>query len=127
VVASTHTHEAAISVQSPASVPHHLELSYVYEVDAVEMPGMESQVVPEGEPAVSISASRAETLDDEALPYEARPAAERESEVRSPKSDVQSTQSQVRSPEPEVQGAGPGAQHSPRQPTLFDGSDDRGH
>jgi UDP-N-acetylmuramoylalanine--D-glutamate ligase len=49
-------------------------LTYVYEVDAVEMPGMESQVAPEDEPVISISASTAEILDDEVLPFEARPA-----------------------------------------------------
>ena len=37
--------------------PHHLELTYVYEVDAVEMPEVESQVVPEDEPAISISSA----------------------------------------------------------------------
>ena len=49
-------------------------MTYVFEVDAVEMPELESQVVPEDEPTVSISASMAEALDDEVLPFEARPA-----------------------------------------------------
>jgi len=83
------------------------------------MPGMESQVVPEDEPSISISASTLEAVDDDALPYEAR---KKESEVRSPKSGVESTPSQVQSPGSEVQGAG--AQPSPKQPRLFNGSDD---
>jgi len=98
-----------VPAEVATSAPHHLELSYVYEVDAIEMPGMESQVVPEDEPSISISASMADVLDDEALPFEARPAVERGSKVRSPKS--------------EVQGAGPGAQPSPKQPRLFNGND----
>jgi UDP-N-acetylmuramoylalanine--D-glutamate ligase len=109
VVDSTHTDEAARSVQSPASAPHRLELSYVYEVDAVEMPGRESQAVPEDQIEVYVSAGAAEILDDEVLPYEARPAAKRGSGVRSPES--------------EVQGTGPGTQVSPKQPKLFNGND----
>jgi hypothetical protein len=49
-------------------------LSYVYEVDAVEMPGLDSPIVPESEPEVLAAAGTAESLDDEVLPYEARPA-----------------------------------------------------
>jgi UDP-N-acetylmuramoylalanine--D-glutamate ligase len=93
-------------VSSPES---RVPLIYVYEVDAVEMPGMESQVVPEDEPVISLSASMAETLDDEALPYEVRPAAGKH---------------EVRSPESDVQGPGSGAQPSPKQPRLFKGSDE---
>lgn len=50
-----------------------LELSYVYEVDAMETPEVESQVVPEDEPSISISVSRVESLEDQVLPFEARP------------------------------------------------------
>ncbi len=50
-----------------------LELTYIFEVDAVEMPGGESQLVPEDEPTISVSESTAEELEEEALPYETRP------------------------------------------------------
>jgi hypothetical protein len=83
-----------------------VELSYVYEVDAEDMPEVESQVLPEDEPVISVSASTAEVPDDEALPFESRKAGEGESEVPSPKS--------------ETQGAGPGAQPSPKDPRPVD-------
>ena len=111
MVDSTHTHEPAKTPPSPASVSHHLELSYVFEVDAVEMPGLESQVVPEDEPAISISAGAAEVLDDDVLPYEAR---KEKSGVRSPKSEVQSTQSEVRGPKSEA----PPVSAQPRLPGV---------
>ena len=95
-----------------SAAPHHIELTYVYEVDAEETPGMESQIVPEDEPSIVISASAAETLEDDALPYEARSAAARESEVRGPKSEDQ---------------GGPEAQATPKQPRLFNGSDQKGN
>ena len=86
--------------------PHRVELSYVYEVDAVDLPGMESQVVPEEEPTISISAGTAEVLDDEVMPFEARPPME-ESGVRIPNSEVEA-KSDVRSPNSEAE-AGPEA------------------
>jgi len=54
----------------------HLELDYVYEVAAVELPPAEreSQVFPEDEPAISLSASEPEKPEDELLPYEVRAA-----------------------------------------------------
>jgi len=135
--------------EGAASALHHVKLTYVYEVDAVDMPASESQVEPPDEPEVYISANTLETLDDEVLPFEAR---ERKSEVRSPKSEVESTQSEVRSPksavestqsevrgprsevqstesvvrspESEVKGTDTGAQTSPKQPRLFNGSDE---
>jgi hypothetical protein len=126
VVDSTPTHEAAKSRQSPASVPRHRELRYVYEVDAVDMPVLDSHAVPEYEPEVYVSTGTAEALDDDALPFEAR--TERKSGVRSSGSEkesgVQSPESQVRSSKPDVQGAGPGAPLSSKQPRLFDGSDE---
>ena len=93
---------------STPSAPHHVELSYVYEVDAVDLPGMESQVVPEDEPTISISAESAEALDDEVMPFEARPpekdsGAEGRSEVLSPKSEEEGT-SEVRGPKSEGEG-----------------------
>jgi UDP-N-acetylmuramoylalanine--D-glutamate ligase len=97
VVESTHTREASKSAPSPASPPHHIELRYVFEVDAVEMPESESQVVPEDEPVVPISASNLETCDEEALPYEARPAGGK-SEVRSTESDPPPASRQTRLP-----------------------------
>jgi hypothetical protein len=90
------------------SLPHRLELTYVYEVDAIEMPGTESQVLPEDEPVISISAGTVEVLDDEVLPFEAR--------LAGGKSVVRSTKSRVR-------GAGPGTQLLPKQPRLFNGND----
>ena len=101
---------------SAAAGPHHLELTYVYEVDAVEMPELDSQVVPEDEPSISISAGMAETLDDEVLPFEARPAAEKSEvrvRVRSRKRDPALSRSDSRScltarDEVEVKGGDPG-------------------
>jgi UDP-N-acetylmuramoylalanine--D-glutamate ligase len=120
---------------SALSAPHRVELSYVYEVDAVDLPGMESQVVPEDEPTISISAGSAEVLDDEVMPFEARPPV-KESGVRSPKSEVEGRsgvrspafgvegRSMVQSPESGVQDAGPEDQHSFKQPKLFNGSEE---
>ncbi len=51
-----------------------LELTYIFEVDAVELPGGESQLVPEDEPTISVSEGTAEELEEEALPYETRPS-----------------------------------------------------
>jgi len=87
-------------------------LTYVYEVDAAEMPEMEAQVPPDDEPVVSLSASSSETLDDEVLPFEAR---EKKSGVRSPEFGVEG-QSEDQNPKSEAPPA-------PRQPRLFDGSD----
>jgi UDP-N-acetylmuramoylalanine--D-glutamate ligase len=50
-----------------------LELSYVYEVDAIETPEVESQVVPEDEPSISISVGKIEAIEDQVLPFESRP------------------------------------------------------
>ena len=80
--------------RAPSSESH-VPLTYVYEVDAVDMPELESQVLPEDEPVVSASAKAEEILDDEVLPFEARPA-KGKSEVRSPESEVQSTQPEAR-------------------------------
>jgi len=103
--------ESRIPSSSPRvpSPSHHVELSYVYEVDSVDMPEVESQVLPEDEPVISVSASAAEAPDDEVLPFESRKAGEGESEVPSPKS--------------ETQGAGSGAQPSPQDPQPVDGKD----
>ena len=81
--------------------PHRIELSYVYEVDAVDLPGAESQAVPEDEPTILLSGNTVSVSDDEVLPFEARPAEKRKSEVRSLKSGVRK-QSEVRSPKPEA-------------------------
>ena len=120
---------------SASAAPHHVELNYVYEVDAVDLPGMDSQVVPEDEPTISISSGSAEVLDDEVMPFEARPP-EKEYGVRSPESGVGpgpeagrpdskvEGRSGARSPKSRVQGAGPKDQHIPKQPRLFDGSEE---
>jgi len=94
---------------SVPSAPRRVELSYVYEVAAVELPGIDSQVVPEDEPAILVSAGTADTLDDEVMPFEARPGGKRKSEVRSPRSGVQD--------------ARPGNKPTAKQPKLFEGSD----
>ncbi len=86
VVESTHYDEPSKSVPFPASAPRHVELSYVYEVDAMEMPGSESRVLPEDDFSIPISAGALEILDDEVLPYEARVTVGGGAEVRSPKS-----------------------------------------
>ncbi len=82
-------------------------LTYVYEVDAVDMAASELQFPQEDEPEVDISASTIETLDDEALPFEAR-----------------DNKSGVRRPESGVEGNGSGAPPSPKQPKLFKGSEE---
>jgi len=107
---------------SAPAAPHHVELNYVYEVDAVDLPGMESQVVPEDEPTISISSGSAEVLDDEVMPFEARPP-EKESGVRSPKSEVEAKPG-GRRPESGVQTAGRKDQPTFKQPKLFNGSDE---
>jgi hypothetical protein len=89
-----------------------VELSYVYEVNAVEMTDIESQVLPEDESAISISAASLDTLDDEVMPFEARKG----------KSDVQR-------PEPGGQNANSDAKSNAiksnsQQPRMFQGSDD---
>jgi hypothetical protein len=81
------------SPESRAASPVSRELRYVYEVDAEEVLGAESQVGPEDEPAIPVS-GQAEVLDDEVLPFEVRI---RKSGVRSPESGAQETESQVRS------------------------------
>jgi len=123
-MADTHEEKTAESPipQSPSPMPrvpspvsqvstpsHHVELSYVYEVDAEDMPEVESQVLPEDEPVISVSASAAEVPDDEVLPFESRKAGEGESVVPIPKS--------------ETEGAGSGAQPSPKDPRPVDGKD----
>ncbi len=73
-----HTHsqpEEGVPAQPGPTTTSHLELTYVYEVDAVEVPEMESQVVLDGEAAVSQPAGEHEAIADELLPFEARPAA----------------------------------------------------
>ncbi len=113
--------DAAVAEPAPEgresfpAAPHHLELTYVFEVDAVEMPGTESQVVPEDEPAISISASTAENYDDEVLPFEVRRAARSDSGFRIPDSGVQGAKSE---------SAETGGQPTPQQPKLFKGSDE---
>ena len=125
-----------------------LELSYVYEVDAAETPESESQVVPEDEPSISISASSVEALDDQVLPFEMR-TAKGKSEVRGPTSETEKTQTQAQdvkpvvekigpqsqsamsevertevpgqSPKPDVPKTGRGARRSGKQPKLFNG------
>jgi hypothetical protein len=97
---------------APAS--HRVELSYVYEVGAVELPAVDSQAVPEDEPIIQVSATTAEVSDDEVMPFELRPV-KRKSEVRSPKSGEPG-------PKSEVEEAGPADQPAPKQPRLFKGS-----
>jgi UDP-N-acetylmuramoylalanine--D-glutamate ligase len=109
VVAPTESgeaHEARAEIRANAIAPHRLKLTYVYEVDAVEMPGLESKPLAEDEPEVYVLAGEPEILDDEVLPFEAR-----------------KKKSGVRSPESEVQGGGPGTQPTPKQPRLFNGND----
>jgi UDP-N-acetylmuramoylalanine--D-glutamate ligase len=105
-VESAHHHvEPSMSVPSPVSAPRHVELSYVYEVDAVELPGSESQVLPEDDFSIPLSGSAPEILDDEVLPYEARVTVGGGGEVRTPKSrgkrksGVRSPNSEVRTPD----------------------------
>jgi UDP-N-acetylmuramoylalanine--D-glutamate ligase len=134
-----------VSRAVPSPVPRVVPLTYVYEVDAVEMPGSEPQVLPEDEPEVSISADRVVALDDEVLPFEVRQqtfGGKGESGVRSPKSEVKgkskirTPKSKTPSPLPEVDGKSeaqsPWSEAQPtdsdtkpnlQQPRLFNGSD----
>jgi hypothetical protein len=80
--ASLPTPEEQGSACPGPATPHLIELSYVYEVGAADMPEMESQVLLEEELEVSISASQAEVPDDEVLPFEVRPAvSDKKSEI----------------------------------------------
>jgi hypothetical protein len=54
------------------TAPQYVELRYVYEVDAVETPAMESHIIPEEEPVILQRASGAEVNSDERLPFEVR-------------------------------------------------------
>jgi hypothetical protein len=78
--------------------------------------------VPEDEPTTSISAGSAEVLNDEVMPFEARPP-EKEPGVRSPKSGVEG-RPRVRGPKSGVEGVGPKDQRSFKQPNLFNGGDE---
>jgi len=112
-------------VPNPVSrVP--IELSYVYEVDATETPELESQVVPEDEPSISISMSNVETLDDQELPFEARPVRGK-SEVRGPKSEVENTRTQAQAPKSDVQVSRRIARRAAEQPKLFNGGQKQGN
>jgi UDP-N-acetylmuramoylalanine--D-glutamate ligase len=115
---------------APRALGHeaHIPLTYVYEVDAVEMPEPESQAVADDEPMISIASATAEVLEDEILPFEARKQSEIEkntSGVRRPVSGVERTKSEVRGPKSEAQGAGPVARSS-KQPRLFEGDNKKG-
>jgi hypothetical protein len=115
--------------------PHRVELNYVYEVGAVELPGMDSQVVPDDEPTILISATTEDGLDDEVMPFESRSAKGKselqktQPEVRGPKSEgksgVQRKRSEARGTKsearPEIQDGGPVDQPAIKQPRLFDG------
>jgi UDP-N-acetylmuramoylalanine--D-glutamate ligase len=54
--------------------PPHVEMSYVYEVETVEMPPveMEAQISPEEESVISPRAIETEAIADEPLPFETR-------------------------------------------------------
>ena len=91
--------------RTPPTRPHHIELHYVYEVDAMEMPAGESQEVGEDEPVMSMTAEAEEGGDDEALPFETR-----------------QTPAGPRRPESEVDKTQPGAP-STKQPGLFNGGE----
>jgi hypothetical protein len=76
-------------------------------VNAVELTDIESQVLPDDEIAISISAASLDTVDDEVLPFEAREG----------KSVVQRSESGA-------QDATAGVKMNSHQPRLFQGSDD---
>jgi UDP-N-acetylmuramoylalanine--D-glutamate ligase len=90
--------------------PRHVELTYVYEVDSVELPATGSPVAFEDEPEVCVLAGPPETLNDEIMLFEERPAGKpREAVAPSPKSKVRKS------------GAAP--KRPLKQPKLFNGSD----
>ncbi len=93
------------------SAPHHVELSYVYEVGAADLPGMESQLVPEEEPIIMVSAGREDALDDEVMPFESRPVARSGSGTSTP------------NPKSGAKSSGKGGRKSAKQPKLFGGSE----
>jgi hypothetical protein len=101
---------------------HRVELNYVYEVGAVELPGMDSQIVPDDEPTILISPTTEDGLDDEVMPFESRPTKGRP-EVRGPKSEAQKAKSGVRSSGSDLRATGPTDQPAPKQPKLFNGND----
>jgi hypothetical protein len=86
---------APVAKGNTQPAPHHVVLSYVYEVDAVELPAAESQWAAEDEPIITVSADGSDALDDDPMPFEARPAGTRKSEVWSPESGVAMNHSEV--------------------------------
>ena len=115
---------------APRTLGHesHIPLTYVYEVDAVEIPEQESQVVADDEPVIAITSGKAELLEDEILPFEARKQAEVEKNkcgIGRPVSGVEITKPEVRGPKSEAQDAGPVAGNS-QQPRLFEGDNKKG-
>ena len=109
---------------SAPTTPHRIELSYVYEVDAIDVPGTDSQVIPEDEPTILVSSSPESVSDDEVLPFEARPVEKSKSEVRGPKSEVKKP-SGVRTSKSGVPAV-PEIPNARKQPKLFDGDDKSG-
>jgi UDP-N-acetylmuramoylalanine--D-glutamate ligase len=106
--------------------PHHIELRYVYEVDAEEMPGMGSQAVPGDEPEVYVLAGAAEVLDDDVLPYEARPA-KAKSEVQGPDRATGILPVIGHGQDGHGTSGESGTQRGPEQPKLFNGNDKGGN
>ncbi len=111
---------AAKGKGSPSSEPHRVELSYVYEVAAVDLPAIDSQIVPEDEPAILVSARTEDQFDDEVMPFETRPAGKTKSEVRGPKPEEKSG---ARSSGSGVEKGQSGEQPGAKQPKLFNGED----
>jgi UDP-N-acetylmuramoylalanine--D-glutamate ligase len=91
-------------------VAQYVELRYVYEVDAVEMPAMESQVILEEEPIIIERVAGAEVNSDEPLPFEVRAeSGEGATALSGPKGSVRSS----------VRRKVKDAQNSPRPPSEF--------
>jgi hypothetical protein len=101
---------------------------------------MDSQIVPDDEPTILISATTEDALDDEVMPFESRSAKGKsdvqkvQSQVRGTKSEAQKAQSGVRNPKSDgksgvrssgsdLQEAGPADQPASKQPKLFNGND----
>ncbi len=107
---------------SAASTSHRIELSYVYEVDAVDIPGTDSQEVPEEEPTILVANATESVAEEEVLPFEARPANLTKAERRSPKSEVnkQPGPHGEKSVVPDVNESSP----AKKQPKLFNSNDE---
>jgi hypothetical protein len=111
--------EAVTATAVPSTAFRHLKLSYLYEVDAVETPGVELQSVPPDEPLMHISAGKPKAVADDLLPYEVRPAARKKPAARPLAPEVKA-KPRARKPKSELK-PGPGLKGPGDAPTSESG------